>query len=198
MWRNTKKKAFKYLELWLHVKVLIQSLCTQHAFKYKNRLLIMFIYTFFFFYKYKYTNVFLKYKDKYGHIVYQTRNTNFFWGGFLAFTKHNNYIRNATLTTIAGLFFSFSFFHLISSPSLGRQRPFLLFSTRGRRQWAADTYKDIFWGGIFLWVWLQLCRTSCKSLLISATSSLASTSSWRLSLRLPWMWPSTESKSSSS
>lgn len=49
MWRNTKKKAFKYLELWLHVKVLIQSLCTQHAFKYKNRLLIMFIYTFFFF-----------------------------------------------------------------------------------------------------------------------------------------------------
>lgn len=35
----------------------------------------MFIYTFF--YKYKYTNVFLKYKDKYGHIVYQTRNTNF-------------------------------------------------------------------------------------------------------------------------
>lgn len=36
--------------------------------KYKNRLLIKFIYTFF--YKYKYTNVFLKYKDKYSHIVY--------------------------------------------------------------------------------------------------------------------------------
>lgn len=72
--------------------------------KYKNRHLIKFIYTF---YKYKYTNVFLKYKDKYRHIVYivyQTSNYKQFFG-YLAFTKHNYYIRNATLTTLAGLFF---------------------------------------------------------------------------------------------
>lgn len=109
-----QKRKIKYLELWLHVKVLIQSLCTQHAFKYKNRLLIMFIYTFFI-YKYTYTNVFLKYKDKYSHIVYQTRNTNIFGGYSLAFTKHNNHIINATLTTIAGLFFHFLSSHFSAS-----------------------------------------------------------------------------------
>ena len=44
-----------------------------------------------FFYKYKHTNVFLKYKDKYSHIVYivyQTSNYKQFFG-YLAFTKHN-------------------------------------------------------------------------------------------------------------
>lgn len=36
--------------------------------------------------------------------------------GYLAFTKHKYYIRNATLTTIAGLFFSFSLFLVLLFP----------------------------------------------------------------------------------
>lgn len=42
-------------------------------------------------------------------------NTNLFLG-YLAFTKHMDYIRNATLTTIASLFFSLSY-SLFSHPT---------------------------------------------------------------------------------
>lgn len=69
----------------------------------------------YFFYKYKYTNVFLKYKDKYSHRVYTVYQTSKYKHifGYLAFTKHKYYIRNAILTTIAGLFSPVVYFSLL-------------------------------------------------------------------------------------
>lgn len=86
----------------------------------------MFIYIF---YKYKYTNVFLKYKDKYSHIVYivyQTSNTNFF--GIFSIHKTQLLYYKCSFIDNCRSFFSHLFsFSVFFCPYFATHSPSLLF-----------------------------------------------------------------------